>query len=184
MGSWAPEGSQLCEVSRCSELRILGSDVLIENFGVLGGRGRGREETTSGLSGRFTPRKADPEARLMLFLPSDINFFLKHCALWVFAAVRASSSCSKWGLLSSCSAGPSPCGGFSCCRAGAVGCTGFSSCGTQAWLPCGKWDHPRPGIKPVPCIGGWVLNCWNTREVPDIDRERERERQPGADAEL
>ena len=75
------------------------------------------------------------------------------------------------------------CVGFSCDTAGALGCPGFSSCGMQAWLPRGKWDLPRPGIKPVPCIGGWVLKHWTTREVPDIDIERERDNLRG-DAEL
>ena len=34
-----------------------------------------------------------------------------HCCAWAF------SSCNKWGLLSSCKARASHCGGFSCCRA-------------------------------------------------------------------
>ena len=48
--------------------------MLMENWNAWG-QGREREETTSGVSGRFTPRKEEPGARLMLFLPSDINFF-------------------------------------------------------------------------------------------------------------
>ena len=48
---------------------------------------------------------------------------------WVFLAVRGLfSSCSKWGLLFSCSAQASLGGGFSCCGAQALGCVGFS-CG-------------------------------------------------------
>ena len=55
----------------------------------------------------------------------------------------------------------SHCGAFSCFRAWALRCMGFSSCGspalehrlnccgTWAWLLCGMWDPPRPGIKSV-----------------------------------
>ena len=42
------------------------------------------------------------------------------------------SSCSEQGLLSSCGAWASHCGGFSCCRAWALGYTGCSSCGSRA----------------------------------------------------
>ena len=42
------------------------------------------------------------------------------------------SSCGKWGLLSSCSAWASHCGGFSCCGAQALGCKDFSSHGAWA----------------------------------------------------
>ena len=45
---------------------------------------------------------------------------------------RPFSSCSKWGLLSSCGAQASHCGGFSCCRAWALGLAGFSSCSVWA----------------------------------------------------
>ena len=61
------------------------------------------------------------------------------------------------------------CGGFSCCGALALGvpasvvaarglssCSmralghaGFSSCGVRAWLLCGMWDLPGPGIEPM-----------------------------------
>ena len=35
------------------------------------------------------------------------------------------------------------------------GHSGFSTCGSQAQLPWGMWDRPRPGIKPVsPALGG------------------------------
>ena len=47
-------------------------------------------------------------------------------------AVRLYSSCSQWGLLFSCSARSSVCGGFSCCRAQARGHMDFSSWGFRA----------------------------------------------------
>ena len=53
------------------------------------------------------------------------------------------------GLPSSRRAPASHCSGFSCCRARALRHTGVSSCGTQAWLPRGMWNLPRPGVKPV-----------------------------------
>ena len=35
---------------------------------------------------------------------------------------------------------------------------GLSSCGAPAWLPCGTWDPPRPGIEPVsPALAGGFL---------------------------
>ena len=40
---------------------------------------------------------------------------------WVLLAVQAFSGCGRRGLLSSCGAGASHCGGFSCCGAWALG---------------------------------------------------------------
>ena len=45
-----------------------------------------------------------------------------------FVAVWAFSSCSEQGLLSSCGAWASHCGGFTCCGARALGYSGFGSC--------------------------------------------------------
>ena len=74
------------------------------------------------------------------------------------------SSCGEQGLLSSCSAWASHCGGFSCCGAQAVGYSGTWPLGSRAqaqslWfmglVVCGTWDLPRPGIKPVsPAVPG------------------------------
>ena len=71
---------------------------------------------------------------------------------------QAFSSCSEWGLLSSCNALASHCGGFSCCRAQAVGRVGLSSCGSQAELLCSMWGLPGPGIEPMsPALAGGFL---------------------------
>ena len=51
--------------------------------------------------------------------------------LRVFTAVWAFSSCGEWGLLSSCAAQASYCGGFSCCRAQTLK-HGLGSCGAWA----------------------------------------------------
>ena len=80
-----------------------------------------------------------------------------------------SSSCGQWGLLSSCCARASHCGGFSC-WAQALGHSGFSSCGSQALehglSSCGTWASwlrglchlLRPGIEPIsPALAGWFF---------------------------
>ena len=36
-----------------------------------------------------------------------------------------------------------------CCRAQALRARPLSSCGSQAQLPQGTWDRPRPGVKPT-----------------------------------
>ena len=77
------------------------------------------------------------------------------------------SSCGEQGLLSSCGAWASHCGGFSCCGARILECTGCSSCGpwalehrlnscgTQSLLLQGMWDLPGSGIEPVfPALAG------------------------------
>ena len=63
-------------------------------------------------------------------------FFFVSCDFFCFnliflALAVLSPYCCEWGLLSSCGAPASHCGGFSCCRAQALGCTSFSSCGTN-----------------------------------------------------
>lgn len=77
---------------------------------------------------------------------------------WAFAAMWAFSSCYEWGLLSSCSAPASPCGGFSGCGTQAPGHVGSSSCGPQTQLPLGLGDLPRLGVEPVsPALTGGFL---------------------------
>ena len=65
------------------------------------------------------------------------------------------------GLLSSCGARASHCGGFPLCGAQALGHVCSRSCGAWAlehrhsshghglMLPCGKWDLPGPGVEQV-----------------------------------
>ena len=70
------------------------------------------------------------------------------------------SSFSKWGLLSSCGAWASHCGGFSSFKAWAsvvvvdgLLSTGFIRCGA-----CSLWNPPRPGIEPMsPALVGRFL---------------------------
>ena len=57
-------------------------------------------------------------------------------------------------LFSSCGAQASRVGGFSCCGAWALEHR-LSSCGVWAWLLCGIWDPPGPGIEPMsPALAG------------------------------
>ena len=57
------------------------------------------------------------------------------------------------------------CGGFSGCGARPLGiwasvvvARGLSSCGSRAWLLCGMWDLPGPGIETVsPELAGGFL---------------------------
>ena len=78
-------------------------------------------------------------------------------ALDLFCYAQAFSSCSEWGLLSSCGAQASR-SGFSSCGARALGCVGFSSCGAWPWLPLSTWNLPGPRIKPMdPALAGRFL---------------------------
>ena len=81
-----------------------------------------------------------------------------------------------------CGAQASHCGGFSCCGAWALGtqasvvaargfssggACGLSSCGAQAYLLCGMWDLPGPGIKPVsPALAGGLSTTVSPRKSP------------------
>ena len=91
-----------------------------------------------------------------------------HCCCW------AISSCGKWGLLSSFEVRASPRGGFSPWGAQALGSWvsavvehRLRSCSSWAWLLCGMWGFPGPGIEPMsPAVAGrWNPNHWTTKEV-------------------
>ena len=81
-------------------------------------------------------------------------------ALGLCCCVPAFSGCAELGLLSAVvhrllTAMASHCSGFSCGLQAlgpgpsVVAACGPSACGTQAWLPHGMWELPRPGIKPM-----------------------------------
>lgn len=63
------------------------------------------------------------------------GWFVYFWLSWASAAARAFSDSSKQGLLSSCSAQPSPCGSFPCRGPWALGLVGFSSCGLGVSIP-------------------------------------------------
>ena len=102
-----------------------------------------------------------------------------HCCAW------ALSSCSEWGLPSSCSACASHCSGFSCCGHGLWGawasvaaarslsscgiCTlecGLSSWGPQAQSPCHMWNHVNRELNLCSCTGRQILNHQTTLDLP------------------
>ena len=89
---------------------------------------------------------------------------------------RLSSSCGEQGLLSSCGAWVSHCGGFSCCGAQTLGALasvaaacGLSSCGSRALEHrLSSWAHGLScsvtrgifldqGLNPVSCTGSWIF---------------------------
>ena len=103
--------------------------------------------------------------KLFLF----IDLFL--VVLGLCCCMRAFSSCSKWGILSSCGVQASHCGGFFCCKAWALGCVDFSSFISQA-LECGSvavvhWLSCPAACRIFPDLG-WNL-CplrWQTDSQP------------------
>ena len=90
---------------------------------------------------------------LMLYFISIFFLIFKEflATLSLCCCAQAFSSCGGWGLLSSC-------GGFSCCRTWTLE-RGFSSFDAQAYqVPCGMWNLPGPGIKPMsPALAGRFL---------------------------
>ena len=91
---------------------------------------------------------------LHVFLSSEFScrffayFSLLNFILFLYLAVLSLrfSSCSEWGLLSSCWAQASHCSGFSCCRAQALGT--WASEVVAHWLSCPVvCDLPRPGTE-------------------------------------
>ena len=82
-------------------------------------------------------------------------------AALVLVAVPASSSCSEWGLLSSCGVPASHCSGHSCCR---VRAQSSWLTGLVALQHVGSF-RTRDQIH-VPCTGRQIANHWTTREVP------------------
>ena len=101
-----------------------------------------------------------PHTHSLLFFPFNFiySFFFFGC-FQVFVAMWAPSICAEQGLLSSCAARASHCGGFSCCRALALGCMDFSNHGTQALLLWSMWNLLGLGMEPMsPALAGEFLS--------------------------
>ena len=113
----------------------------------------------------------------------EFYLFIQFWLGWVFIAPRAFSSCSKWGLLSSCGAWAFHCAGFSCYRAQALGMRasvvvthGLRSFSLQApehrlWprSVVALWQVGSSRISDqthVSCIGMWIHYHRATREAP------------------
>ena len=73
---------------------------------------------------------------------------------WVFVTVWGFSSCSKWGLPSSCDAQASHCCGFSCREVWA------QLLRHMGLLPRGMWNPSGPRIEPIsPALAGGFLTA-------------------------
>ena len=85
---------------------------------------------TEGGSRTFDGVRSDLALTFISLLKIFICLFLivlgPHCCVQIF------SSYGEQGLLSSCGAQASHCGGFSCCTAWALGHVGCSGCNSQA----------------------------------------------------
>ena len=114
-----------------------------------------------------------------------ILLFIYFGLCWVFIDARAFSSCGKWGLLSSCGAWASHCGGFSGCGARFLGCVSFRNC--SSWAQQLRLMAPRARAQQLWCsglaaprhvgssrsrdrtcvswIGRQILSHWTTRQV-------------------
>ena len=125
-------------------------------------------------------------APLRMNLDAKSASFKKRIILFIFGCAGSSlllgvfSCCDEQGLLSSCSAGASHCGGFSCCRVQALGHMGFSRLqflASRAQVQCSWYtgfvapQHMESSLTRdwtlVSCFGRQILNHWATREAPD-----------------
>ena len=89
----------------------------------------------------------------MIFIFHFIRFFL--VAPGIGCCPQVFLNCGDQGLLSSCGGPTSACGGLSHCGPRAPRSTGLKGRGSQASLPRGMWNLPRPGIKPMsPTLAG------------------------------
>ena len=87
---------------------------------------------------------------LFLFFKLDFRLFIYYFWFWLLhVGLKVGATCSKWGLLSSCSARASHGGTFSCCEAWALQHAGLSRCDTWALLPRSTWELPGPGVEPL-----------------------------------
>ena len=100
----------------------------------------------------------------------NLILFIYFWLHWVFVAVRrlslvvasggySSLPCAGFSLqwLRLLRSTGSRCAGFSSCGSRALECR-LSSCGPRAWLLCGTWDLPGPGLEPVsPELAGGFL---------------------------
>ena len=82
---------------------------------------------------------------------SFILIFIDFWLFWVFfCCTQAFSSCSKQGLLSSCSLGTSHCSGFSCCRARALSAGASVAVAHRLNCPAASAIFPDQGWNPCP----------------------------------
>ena len=105
---------------------------------------------------------------LTVFMVCFLNWVLSFLKFyfwlhWVFIAVRAFSSCSEWGLLSSCNAWGSHWGVLLQNKGSRFKGSVVVAQGLSCPLPCGIF--PDQGSNLVPCICRQILNHWTSRKV-------------------
>lgn len=100
----------------------------------------------------WTPSTLSPMPRYHPFFKARLHL---SWLCWLVVVVHRLSPVGERGLLSPCGVRPV---GHPGCRSRGSGAPGHrpSSCGAQAYLPCGVWHLPRPGINPV-CICRRIL---------------------------
>ena len=79
---------------------------------------------------------------------------------------RAFSSCGKWGPLLIAVRGPLTVAA-SLVAEHRLQTRRLSSCGSRAWLLCGRWDLPRPGLEPA-LAGRFLTTAPPGKPSPDI----------------
>ena len=93
------------------------------------------------------------------------NFLFTHLTMLSLHCTQIFSSCCEQGLLSTCSAQASNCGGFSCCGAHAVEC-GLSS--HDKWAYFVPWHVESSCTRNqthVPCIGLTTGAPWKSNNM-------------------
>ena len=102
---------------------------------------------------------------------SPVCFFFLDLFIYFLAVVglcchmQAFSSWDERGLLSSCGAWVSYCGGFSCCRAWALD-VGSEVVAHRLSCSAAHAIFPHQGPNCVLCIARQIFNHWTTRETP------------------
>ena len=132
----------------------------------------------------FSRQQVTIWAGLFFFFFLRVVFFKIFIYFYLFFSVRglhrfgcAFSSCGEWGLLivpvhrllsvvaSLLWSTGSRHVGLSSCYSPALE-LGLSGCGAWAYLLCGMWDLPDPGIKPgSPALQADFFTIWATREA-------------------
>ena len=106
-----------------------------------------------------------------LFFKKKINLFIYGCTRSLLLCV-AVSGCRDQGLLSSCGARVSHCGGFSCCRAQPLG-SWASVVAAQGLISCGLQTLERAGFRSCGLVALRHVKSSRTRDwthVPFIGR--------------
>ena len=117
---------------------------------------------TRDLASLFLSWKPPPPPSFFFFLDLFIYFL---AVVGLCCHMQAFSSWDERGLLSSCGAWVSYCGGFSCCRAWALD-VGSEVVAHRLSCSAAHAIFPHQGPNCVLCIARQIFNHWTTRETP------------------